>query len=63
MIDYWSKLKPGGVMAGHDVLNVIIPGDTIFGVKNAAERFAIAVNRPLYITTNDGDYASFWLIK
>ena len=24
MIDYWPKLKPGGVMAGHDYLQVII---------------------------------------
>jgi len=63
MLDWWPKLKPGGVMAGHDYLTVIIPGDTIFGVKAAADRFAVAVNRPLYVTLGDGDYASFYMIK
>lgn len=63
LMDWWPKLKPGGVMAGHDYLTVIIPGDTIFGVKAAADRFAVAVNRPLYVTLGDGDYASFYMIK
>lgn len=64
MIDYWPKLKPGGVMAGHDYLNAII-GGTIFGVRNAADRFATAVSRPLYSTDTekDGHFPSFWLIK
>ena len=63
MIDYWPKLKPGGVMAGHDYMQVIIEGDTIFGVKQAADRFAQAVNVPLYVTDGDGDYPSFYFIK
>lgn len=63
MIDWWPKLKAGGIMAGHDYLNIIIEKDTIFGVKNAADRFAAAVNRPLYVTDNDGDYATWYLIK
>ena len=63
MIDWWPKVRPGGVMAGHDYLDAILPPDVIFGSKSAADRFAVAVNRPLHVTQNDGDYPSFWIIK
>jgi SAM-dependent methyltransferase len=50
ILDWWPKLKPGGVLAGHDYLDQInLAG--VFGVKSAADRFAAAVDRPLYATT------------
>lgn len=67
LVDWWPKLRPGGVMAGHDFLTgILAEGATgIFGVRDAAERFATAVNAPLYVTSPelDGDYRSFWLLK
>jgi hypothetical protein len=49
ILDWWPKLKPGGVMAGHDYLDQInIAG--VFGVKSAADRFAAAVDRPIFST-------------
>ena len=47
--DYWPKLAPGGVFAGHDYLDGVIP-EGLFGVRSAIDRFAIAVNRQLFVT-------------
>ena len=47
--DWWPKLRPGGIMAGHDYLDQInVAG--VFCVQTAVDRFAAAVNRPVYMT-------------
>ena len=61
IIDWWPKLKWGGIMAGHDYVSGVIPGAGVFGVKDAADRFAVAVNRPLYVAP--GAWPTFWMIK
>jgi hypothetical protein len=58
LVDWWPKVRPGGIMAGHDYYDGIIP-QGIFGVKSAADRFGIAVNR-FVVVTEDG---SFWIVK
>lgn len=75
MIDWWPKLAHGGVFAGHDYGDFTMGGDgtgvppTIFGVKSAADHFAVLVNRQLWATTNDPDvylghhFYSFYMIK
>ena len=66
--DWWPKLAPGGVFAGHDYLDGVVP-EGLFGVRSAADRFAIAVNRQLFVTagwpeTEDrSEWASFYMIK
>ena len=50
IMDWWPKLKPGGILAGHDYLDQINPAG-IFGVKSAADRFAMAVNRVVVFTS------------
>jgi hypothetical protein len=66
--DWWPKLAPGGVFAGHDYLDGVVP-EGLFGVRSAADRFAIAVNRQLFVTagwpeTEDRtEWASFYMIK
>jgi predicted O-methyltransferase YrrM len=58
IVDWWPKLKPGGVIAGHDYLDQInVAG--VFGVHTAVNRFAAAAGRPVYQTNGypsvDGD--------
>ena len=47
-------------MAGHDYVDAY-DMETLFGVKSAADRFAIAVNRQLW-STKEG-YPSFYIVK
>jgi hypothetical protein len=49
LIDWWPKVKPGGILAGHDYLDGQLPEGN-FGVKTAADRFAQAVGRMVYAT-------------
>ena len=62
LIDWWPKLRSGGIMAGHDYFDNIEPYG-IFEVKSAADRFGVAVNRPLFNTLRTEGFASFWMIK
>jgi hypothetical protein len=49
LIDYWPKVKPGGILAGMDYLDGQLPEGS-FGVKTAVDRFAFSVNRIVYAT-------------
>jgi Methyltransferase domain len=61
ILDWWPKLKPGGILSGHDYFDQIhVVG--VFGVKSAADRFAAAVDRQVF-TTNPADWRSFLIIK
>lgn len=69
LIDYWPKVRWGGVIAGHDYLDGILPEGN-FAVKSAVDRFAAAVNRVVYATagwplTEDStqEWSSFYIVK
>jgi hypothetical protein len=60
-IEFWyPKVKPGGVLAGHDYLEGMI-GDTIFGVKPAVDQFVRAHRLRLHVTVREPIYKS-WLV-
>lgn len=54
IVDWWPKLKPGGILAGHDYLSMheTTGNPGIFGVKPAVDRFAMVVDRP--VTSTEG---------
>lgn len=45
---WWPKLKPGGCFAGHDWTT-----NYNWGVQDAVRAFALATNRPFYLTVDD----------
>jgi hypothetical protein len=64
--DWWEKLRPGGVMAGHDYVERTSshgPDDWMWGVIAAVNEFACANNVPwLHVTTRDS-YPSWMFVK
>lgn len=59
---WFPKIKPGGVLAGHDYLEGKI-GDTVFGVKPAVDEFASAKGLRLYVTVREPVYKSWMVFK
>lgn len=57
---YW-KVKPGGLICGHDYLDQKI-GNTQFGVKSAVDEFAGARKLNLLVTIKDL-YPSWFIVK
>ena len=62
-INAWkSKIKDGGILAGHDYINssVLENGHSEFGVKQAVDEFAkeygLTINQ-----TSEPDYPSWWI--
>jgi len=68
MVDWWPKLRRGGVLAGHDWVDMVqppqLPGGTssIFGVKTAAAHFALGVRRQMWVT-GEAEWRSFYMVK
>jgi hypothetical protein len=60
MIDYWPKIRPGGVLAGHDFGTDGFTPHGIFGVQSAVLRFSAAVNAQYFLT---GEGSTFYMIK
>ena len=58
---WYSKIRPGGIICGHDYLNETI-GNTVFGVKQAVDEFATALNLKPLITDKD-IYPSWFILK
>lgn len=59
--NWYEKLKPGGILAGHDYLDGILPqGD--FGVKTAVDEFTHKYNHELFIT-NEDEWKSWYFYK
>lgn len=55
---YYPKVKPGGVIAGHDYLNMA------YGVNQAVQEFAAKIGVEIHtIHENHPDNASFYFIK
>jgi len=61
---YESKMKPGGIIAGHDYVMGNWPHSLKFGVIEAVHEFCIARNwELLYVTTEHSSNASFAIRK
>lgn len=54
------KVKPGGILAGHDYLDGLVAGD-LFGVKQAVDEFAAAAGLPVWVTL-EKEYAT-WICR
>eukprot|EP01033_Poteriospumella_lacustris_P013357 gene13357-9563_t len=63
LLSWWPKVKPCGILAGHDYLLSAVGDETIFTVKPAVQEFARALSL-LLVQTNDEEHPSFptWLI-
>ncbi len=58
---WWPLVRPGGVIAGHDYLDGVIPaGD--FGVKSAVDRFFGEHGVHVHATTDDEPWPS-WIVR
>ena len=58
---WWPKVRPGGILAGHDYLDGMVSG-TDFGVKRAVDEFAH--NHHLRtIASLETDYPSWFIVK
>ena len=58
---WWHKIKPGGMIAGHDYL-LDVAHDTIFTVKPAVDQFALHNNLTVF-QTKDYEYPSWMIYK
>lgn len=62
-IAFWyPKVKPGGVLAGHDYIDGEISG-TRFGVKSAVDEFVRAHRLCLSVTRREPVYKSWMVVK
>ena len=59
---WYPKVKPGGIIAGHDYINRQI-GDTIYGVKPAVDEFAAQNGLDVKVTIREPIYKSWMIIK
>lgn len=58
---WWDKVRPGGVIAGHDYLDGHLPGG-VFGVRTAVDRFFGERQLPIHTTTEDAPWIS-WIVR
>ena len=58
---WWPKLKRGGLIAGHDYLDGILPQGN-FGVKKAVDQFVEQNQLKLYITKSD-QFPTWYVVK
>ena len=59
LIDWFPKVRNGGIFAGHDYLDGHI-NNTEFGVKSAVDKFASRIGTEIIVTTDDQLYSSFF---
>jgi len=61
-VHYWAdKIRPGGLMCGHDYCDAKFPWIADFGVRQAVDEFFGARGFPVYATHDDGPFVS-WLV-
>lgn len=61
ILAWWPKLRPGGIMAGHDYMHEVDGGGTIFTVKPAVDEFARKMNLMIYHTQDS--YPTWFCFK
>ena len=59
--NWYGKLRSGGMMAGHDYFNGVVPQGN-FGVKTAVDEFVQKHNYTLYLT-NEEQWQSWYFFK
>jgi len=60
---WYPKVRPGGVMAGHDYTPREQIGDTLFGVKRAVDEFVADKKLNLKVTVREPVYKSWMVFK
>lgn len=58
---WFDKVRPGGILAGHDYLDGVHPAG-VFGVKTAVDEFFAKRGIPVYATCHDEPWRS-WVIE
>lgn len=59
---WYPKVRPGGLLAGHDYLDGVV-GGCVFGVRTAVDDFAHALGLAAAFTVADRPFASWYLRK
>ena len=57
---WFGKVRPGGIMAGHDYLDGELP-QGVFGVKTAVDEFFAAKGLNVKATSTDAPWVSWWV--
>ncbi len=57
LVTWWAKVKPGGILSGHDYLNVD------YDVNRAVTEFAAVRGLDVHLIIEHQDDASFWIEK
>lgn len=61
-IEMWlPKIRPGGIIGGHDFMNIFVPGSYDCGVMKAVAEWSTITGIPYY--ASDGGCSSWWSIK
>jgi FkbM family methyltransferase len=58
---WFDKVRPGGILAGHDYIDGMLPAGE-FGVKSAVDEFFSKRGIAVYATSNDGPFIS-WMVE
>lgn len=59
---WWPKVRPGGLMAGHDYVDGTFP-EGEFGVKSAVDAFFAEREAKVTATWGDPPWPSWWVLK
>lgn len=60
---WYPKVRPGGVLAGHDYMNRKEIGGTVFGVKQAVDEFVAREKLNVKVTVREPVYKSWMVFK
>lgn len=60
--DWWPKVKPGGLLAGHDYIDGKLPTGT-YGVKSAVDEFFTERRLRVFHTWRDATTKSWFVLK
>lgn len=62
-IEIWApKVKPGGVLIGHDYLDGAQPNGTIYSVKTAVDEWANKASKEILVIEESNNHEPGWLI-
>jgi hypothetical protein len=62
LAQWWPVMRSGGVMAGHDYRDGVLP-EGVFGVRSAVDRFFNELGVPVHATTDDAPWPSWLVVK